>query len=861
MTELESLTPSDKVRLLGGRDAWTTYPISIGDELVVPSIKVTDGPVGARGDSTTGARAVCLPAPIAMAATFNTSLVERMGRLLGVETRRKQSQVLLAPTLNLARHSLGGRNFESFGEEPNLVAAMARAYIGGVQESGVAACAKHLVANDAEWARLFVDTVVDAQTLREVYLIPFEAAVGAGVGTVMSAYPRLNGTHCSENGWLLNDVLRGEWGFDGVVISDWGAAHDGVASLRAGLDLEMPGPAIAFGQPLLDAVSDQTVAIDELDVAVDRLIRLAERTGARGVDQSAEETVDDPSERQLAHNAAVEGMVLVRNNPTEGGAAFLPLDSPSSVAVIGPNASPGVEQGGGSALVPSHHRLSPLEGIAGAVPAETSVFHHVGCLTHRYLPEPDPEVWTEPLTLEKFVGSGALDTPESSVEPVASSSVRSVKAFIHGFDPDLGETLEWSWRWTGTMRVSESGVHQFGLRAVGPCRLFIDDELVVDNWSDPQPGHSFFQKASTERTGSTELSAGIDVRVVIEWSRSDDPQLAGLAFGHLPPVDANAMIAEAVEAAERAEVAVVVVGLDDQWETESHDRLSYDLPGAQNELVSAVAAANANTVVVVNAGSPVAMPWFDEVAAVLIAWYPGQEFGAALADVLLGQAEPGGRLPVTYPMSMDKSPTATSVPHPDVRPELANSGIDNPTMEYTERLHIGQRWYQRHGHQPLLAFGYGLGYTTFELDQAQLSADEVTVDVKSAAAAIGLDPAHGPLTVAVPVTNTGDRRGKCVVQLYARPDAATEGALPESDQPRPRVLAGFSSVEVEPGDTLTVEVPVAARVFCRWAVDAPASDTANEAGWQVVEGRHDIDVALSSVDVVERLSVAVSAAR
>ncbi len=854
MTDLTNLSVSDKVRLLGGRDAWTTHAVSDGDHVIVPSIKVTDGPIGARGDSTTGAQAVCLPAPIAMAATFDTELIRQLGRLLGVETRRKQAQVLLAPTLNLARHPLGGRNFESFGEEPYLVAAMARVYIEGVQESGVAACAKHLVANDAEWARLYVDTVVDAQTLREVYLIPFEAAVGVAVGTVMSAYPRLNGVHCSENGWLLNDVLRREWGFEGVVISDWGAAHDGVGSLRAGLDLEMPGPAIAFGQPLADAVVAGDVATEELDIPVARLARLAANTGAAGIDQSDEQTIDDPAERDLARRAAVQGMVLVRNEDNGDRRPALPLTSPRSVAVLGPNADPGVEQGGGSAIVVSHHRISPLRGITAAVAPGTPVSHELGCLTHRYLPQLDNALWAEPLTLEKFVGTdfGAIGSSDGGADsPVITARVRSVKAFIHGFDPDLGETLDWAWRWTGTLRMAESGLHQFGLQAVGPARAYVNGQLVVDNWTDPQPGHGFFQKASTEQVGSIELIAGVDVPVVIEWSRGDDLQLAGLSFGHLPPIDERALMDNAVAAAAEAEAAVVVVGLDDQWETESHDRLGYELPGAQNELVSAVAAANPNTIVVVNAGSPVAMPWFDEVAAVLVVWYPGQEFGAALGDVLMGGAEPGGRLPVTYPTSMEKSPTALSVPHPDSRPEVPGSGIDDPRMEYTERLHIGQRWYQRYGHQPLLAFGHGLGYTSFELAPARLSADRIDIDSADAGSVEALDASRGPLVVSVPVTNIGERSGKCVVQLYAKPDGDTEMTLPEIDRPRPRVLAGFTSVQVEPGDTVVVDVPVTARVFCRWS----ESNVQGESGWQVVEGVHDLDVALSSSDVVERLAV------
>lgn len=838
----------DKVRVLGGRDAWTTHDVTVDGQIVLPSIKVTDGPIGARGDSSTGAKAVCLPAPVAMAATFDADLVGELGRLLGRETRRKQAQVLLAPTLNLARHPLGGRNFESFGEEPMLVAAMAVAYISGVQEAGVAACAKHFVANDAEWARLYVDTVVDQQTLREVYMIPFEAAVGAGVGTVMSAYPRLNGEHCSENRWLLNDVLRGDWQFDGVVISDWGAAHDGVASIRAGLDLEMPGPVQAFGQPLLEAVLDGRLAESELDVPLGRLSRLAADTGAAGVDQSDEQTVDLAEERALARAAATEAMVMIRNT------GLLPLSRPGSVAVIGPNADPGVEQGGGSALVPAHYRVSPVQGISDAV-APTPVVHRPGCLTHRYLPKLDADLWTGPVQLQKFADpdpSGPFPTADAVVE----RPVRSISAFVHGYDPELGETFDWCWRWTGSLRVTESGFHQFGLQAVGPARAWVGGELVVDNWTNPTPGHGFFQKASSERVGTANLNAGTTVEVVVEWRRNDDTSLAGLALGHLPPVDEQAMLDDALAAAADAEVAVVVVGLDAEWETESHDRLNYGLPGSQDDLVSAVAAVNDNTIVVVNAGSPVAMPWFDEVAAVVLVWYPGQEFGAALADVLLGAAEPGGRLPVTVPTSIANCPTATSVPHADVRPELPGSGIDDPRMEYTERLHIGHRWYTRHGVDPMLPFGFGLGYTSFELGAPTLSCDSATVDISSASGPTGLEPASGPVTVSVPVTNVGDRPGKCVVQVYSQPTAAAQEQLPDGDSPRPRVLAGFAVARPDPGSTVVVDVAVPSRIFCRWVSDT--DDRFGATGsWSVIEGVHRVEVALSSTEVVHAVEIPV----
>ncbi|MGB5757835.1 MAG: glycoside hydrolase family 3 C-terminal domain-containing protein [Acidimicrobiales bacterium] len=812
------LSVEEKVLLLSGSDVWRTAPI---ERLGLPAIKVSDGPNGVRGDSSTGARAVCLPASIALGASFDVELVAELGRLLGRETERKGAHILLAPTINMARHPLGGRNFESFGEDPLLTSAMAVAYIGGVQDEGVGACAKHFVANDVEEARLTVSSQVDAQTLREVYLAPFEAAVDAGVWSVMAAYPKLNGSHCTENHWLLTTVLRREWGFDGLVMSDWSATHHPTRSVAAGLDLEMPGPARALGPELLAAVQAGELPIAVLDERAATVVDLAIRADRLGQSEEPERSVDLAEERELVRRAAADGMVLLRNEPAGGdGEPLLPFGpAVASVAVIGPNAGVGVIQGGGSAQLIPHYSISPLEGITDAF-APTEVTFHQGCIADRYAPQVDPDRWTSNeagaevsgLRLEVF------DNLELEGQPVTTRTTGRIFAFHQGGNPAVPDSDRWSQRWTGRLAIDVGGRHRFGVLAVGRSRVFVDGALVADNWTDPQPGQAFFERASREVMGSIDLEPGTEVEIVVEWSRGDDPELVGLRFGHLPPVDEEAMLADAVAAAAAADVVVVVVGLTAEWETESHDRIMFGLPGRQDELVRRVAAANPRTVVVINAGGPVDLPWLDEVPATLVAWYPGQEFGSALAQILLGERDPGGRLPVTFPRTMEETPTAGSIPG------------DGTKLVYEEGLLIGHRWYSRHGIEPRLPFGHGLSYTRFRFDRATVTTSGATSERSQ----------HADATVTVPVANIGGRAGKCVVQVYLQP----------ADRDRPRVLAGFASATLAPGETRPVVVEVRHQALRAWD---PVQDQ-----WVGLAGSHRLQIGTSSATVDQELELTIT---
>lgn len=791
---LGQLTIDEKIALLSGSDNWHTAPIP---RLGIGAAKVTDGPNGARGDSMAGGTpAVCIPAAVSLAASFDSDLVVELGELLGRETVRKQSQLLLAPTINMARHPVGGRNFECFGEDPHLTARLAVAFVEGVQRHGVGACAKHLIANDVEYRRMSASSEVDERTLREVYLAPFEAVVNHGVWSLMAAYPKLNGVHCTEHHWLLTELLRGEWGFDGMVVSDWGATHD-PAAIEAGMDLEMPGPPRAFGGNLRTALDQGAVTEREIDARVAQVLGFLARAGRLGDPEQPEQPEqperfeDHPAERALVRRAGAEGMVLIRNT------GILPLtpDAIGSVAVIGPNADPGVIFGGGSASVRVNTIVSPLDGIIEAFSA-AQVVHAPGCLSHRYLPSVERSSWVgnDGLTIETFDGS------ELAGEPVVTSRSRTVGTVLGDLRADVPDPRSWSQRWSGTLAVAESGSHRFGVFAVGPSRVLVDDIVVCDNWTSPTPGDGFFQMASEEVVGTIDLDSGQQVSIVVEWAPALDELLVGLRFGHLPPTDEQRLFDDAVAAAVVADLAVVVVGLNADWETESHDRPMFGLPGRQDELVRTVAAANPNTVVVVNTGAAVDLPWLDDVPAAVLSWYPGQEFGGALADVLTGIREPGGRLPVTFPFRVEQGPTGLDVPG------------DGEHIHYREGLFIGHRWYDARGIEPRLPFGYGLSYTTFSMG------DPVVVEES------------GSAVIEVEVINTGTRHGKAVIQGYVEP--------PPGAHTRPvRSLCTFAVARLDAGERTTVRLELESRAFAIW--------TAN-GGWHTPPGSYVVHLGWSS---------------
>lgn len=771
---LAGLGVEERVALGAGVDLWHTAAIPHAG---IPSLRMTDGPNGARGPQL-GVPSTCFPVGSALAATFDLDLVADVGRALAAECREKGAGLLLAPTVNLHRHPLAGRNFEAFSEDPFLTARLAVAYIGGVQSRGVGACIKHLVGNESEFERHTMSSEIDERTLREAYLQPFEAAVReAGVWAVMASYNRLNGTPASDHRCLFTDVLRHEWGFDGAVVSDWGGTRSTIEALEAGLDIEMPGPARLRGVRLQAAVDRGEVdpaALDRAAVATTRLAR-------RAADGEAE-LGDGPDPAEVAARAAVQSLVLLTNDGTLPLAADL-----DRLAVIGPNADPGQVHGGGSSRVTPRDPVSPLRGVTERLGgAGTAVVHAPGGRIDRF---------ARPLRAPRITAPdgrpGAVvelfDGPEPTGTPVSSRSAKGMALTFFGEVEGVADQRRFSARVTAVHEPAVTGTHVVGLACAGRARLLLDGRVVAEARSDGgSAGPTFFGFGSDEIRAEVELRAGEPVEVVAEFVRADDDgggaELAGMLVGISEPEPGDP-VAEAAAVAAGADAAVVVVGLDGAWETEGIDRAGLELPGRQDELVAAVAAVNRRTIVVVNAGSPVAMPWVDDVAAVVQAWYPGEAFGSALAAVLFGDEGPSGRLPTTFPRRIDDAPAHGNYPGAGGR------------VVYAEGLHLGHRHYERAGIEPLFPFGHGLTYTTFAYGPARLSATEV-----------------GPgetVHVEVPVTNTGSRAGVEVVQLYV--------THPEARVDRPVVeLRGFARLELAPGETGSARFGVGPDDLSRW---------------------------------------------
>nr|WP_296066255.1 glycoside hydrolase family 3 C-terminal domain-containing protein [uncultured Actinoplanes sp.] len=751
---IELLDLEEKVSLLAGQDLWSLPAIP---RIGLRSIVMSDGPIGVRGTGwAPDDPSIALPSPTALAAAWDTELAERAGRLLGQESRRKGVHVLLGPTVNLHRTPLGGRHFECYSEDPLLSAEIAVGFVRGVQEHGVATTVKHLVGNDFETDRMQVDVRIGERALRELYLAPFERVVQAGGWGLMSAYNGVNGSPMAANKLLQDDILKGEWGFDGVVVSDWRAARSTVGSALGGLDIAMPNLENPWGAALVDAVRTGLVPEEIIDEKVRRVLRLAARVGALGSPQITPPAGLDGD--AVAHEVAARSFVLVRNE-----SSILPLAAAAltKVAMIGALATDARVLGGGSAQVAPPHTISPLEGLTRAL-SGVDVEHAIGADPRPFLPAGHGEQWSD---IRMTIGGRSF--------PLDHTAVRWIGSLPGGLELDAVDGL----RLSATFTPLADGEHTFAVSGFGTFALTVADQLLYDGTLHP-PGATradLLLSPKEQRAGVT-LAAGVPVTVVLDQTIAPGAaHSVATTLGHRPPSpDEDGMIEEAVRLASASDVAVIVVGTTEQVESEGFDRTSLALPGRQDELVARVAAVNPRTVVVVNAGSPVLMPWSDDVAAILLTWFPGQEAGAALADVLLGVAEPGGRLPTTWPRRAEDCPVL------EIKP------VDG-VVEYAEGIFMGYRGWLRSGVAPLYAFGHGLGYTTWQYEDLAVNADEAVVTL----------------------SNTGARTGREVVQLYVGP-SPIDPSRPE------RWLAGFANVEAAPGETVTVRIPLPSRTFESW---------------------------------------------
>ena len=798
---LAQLSLEQKIRLMTGADIWALHPIP---EIGLRRLVTSDGPAGVRGETwDERSPSANVPSPTALAATWDPVRVERMGRLLASEARRKGVDVLLAPTVNLHRTPFGGRHFECFSEDPELTSMIGTAYVEGLQAEGVAATVKHFVANDSETDRFSVNALVDERVLRELYLVPFERIVAAGAWAVMAAYNRVNGITMTENP-LVRDLLKREWGFDGVIMSDWYATRSVAAAGEDLLDLAMPGPESPWTEGLLEAVRSGQIPESAVDGHVLRILRLAARVGALDGLEPATPPAQRWSEEELSSElraTSAAGMVLIKN----GGTLPLAASSLKQVAVIGPNAATARTLGGGSATVFPSYVISPLDGLRDALGEGVEIVQAVGVRSSERTEIASAEL----LRLPDASGPGVeviffdAEDRELGRQQRQAASMMWWGPVQEGLTAGQIDHLQLATR----LRVPESGRYSIGASGLGEFRLAIDGEVVVDEAIELPPGADVVEgiMKPPQQHALVDLDAGRDVPLELTYRPTGGATLLGGAdvtmltvqLNVAPVLDEEQEFDRAVALAGDSDVVVVVVGTNEEVESEGFDRTNLALPGRQDELVSAVAAVNPRTVVVVNAGAPVLLPWSNEVAAVLVSWFPGQEAGQALGDVLTGAVEPGGRLPVTWPSTEEGVPSVQPV---------------NGELPYDEDLLIGYRWYLSSGRDPLFPFGHGLGYTTWAYEAMAVDGDTVRVSVR----------------------NTGDRLGREVVQLYAsRPDSSVARA--------PRWLVGSAVVDAAAGEAANAVITLGDHNFRHW-------DSSTRT-WTVEPGTYRLHAGHSVVDL------------
>jgi beta-glucosidase len=786
---LDRMTLDEKITMVHGAagSAYTGY-VPGDARLCIPALKMQDGPVGVRMDDTTQ-----LPAAADVAASFDPRLAKAYGSVIGAEDKAKGVDVDLGPTVNIVRDPRWGRAFESYSEDPYLTGSIGAADIEGIQSQGVMAQVKHFAVYNQETNRNTTadDAVVDDRTVHEIYTAAFGTIVAqAHPSSVMCSYSSINGGYACENAYL-DDILKQDFGFDGFITSDWGGTHSTAASANAGLDMEMPDDTF-FGTALKQAVQNGQVPVGRLDDMVTRIMREEFRFGL--FDHPSPDTPDadasTPAHVAVARKAAEDGAVLLKNS---GG--VLPIDphTTHSIAVIGDGAGKDtMSAGGGSATVAGTGTVTPYDGIKSRAGSGIDVRYAQGDLSPTgQLPTVDGQY----LTPSTGGGHGLSGTYYAGTAlggtPLATRVDPDVDFDWNSGSPAPGvPATNFSVKWTGTLTPPTTGTYTFGLTSDDGSRLFIDGKQVIDNWRD---------QASNTETAQVRLTAGQAVPIEVDYYQAGGDDLVHL--GWQQPGDD--LIGQAVALAAKSDLAVVYAN---DFESEGSDLPNIDLPGDQNQLIEAVAAANPDTVVVLNTGSAVTMPWLDKVKGVFEAWYPGQQSGNAIAALLFGDVDPSGKLPVTFPASLDQVPAHTAAQWP---------GVDGK-VSYSEGLDVGYRWYDTQHLTPLYPFGYGLSYTTFAFSHLRI--DGTTLRE------------NGRLKVSADVTDTGDRSGAEVAQLYLTDPASTGEPAGQ--------LKGFAKVDLAPHQTKRVTFDLTAQDASYWNTHAQA--------WTLAPGGYTVRVGDSS---------------
>ncbi|KAF4946934.1 hypothetical protein FSARC_14083 [Fusarium sarcochroum] len=753
---LASLTLAEKISLLSGSDFWHSAAIPSHG---ISAVKCTDGPNGARGGRFFNpVPALCIPCGTGLGATWNPDLLYAGGQLLSL------------------RGPLNGRGFESFSEDPHLSGVLATAIIKGVQSRGTAAALKHFVANDQETAKMLTDICMSERALREVYLKPFQMAVrDAKPKVVMSSYNKVNGVHVSESKKLLQDILRGEWKYDGLVMSDWYGTYGCTDALNAGVDIEMPGPSRHRADKAIVAVVSGKVSRRTIDDRARKVLELVNNTAAARV--SAKETTrDSPEDRALNRRLATESVVLLKNSRN-----LLPLHTQDceDVAIIGPNAKLPAACGGGSANLRPYYTSSVYQGIRDQLPPNASVHFEPGVFGHVLLPYFTGDHVTDE-TGNPGVSIAFFNEPESvqNRKPFDQQNIPDTTYQLMDYNHlDQDETFYMSMK--ANYKPEIDGIYEFGLASYGISKLYIDDQLVIDNETSQSHGGMFFGHGSTEVRGTYAMKTGQTYQLRVEAGSASTSRASGGSFIPIPggacrlggclKLEPAEGIRRAVAAAKKCKHTFVVVGLNADLEKEGKDRESMSLPPHVDDLVSAVLEAQPNAIVVTQAGNPIEMPWRHQAKTILHSWYGGNEAGNAVADVVFGKVNPSGKLPMTFPSRLQDGPSFLSF------------GSDNGRIYYAEDVFVGHRWFEARGIEVAFPFGHGLSYTTFSTSKIRMTESDVLADVK----------------------NTGCMAGAEVLMLYVSFDAVKLGRKSRFIRPV-RTLVGFQKVFLEPDQEAAV---------------------------------------------------------
>ncbi|KAJ7780939.1 glycoside hydrolase family 3 protein [Mycena metata] len=807
---LSKLTLVQKVKLLTGSGWWHTEAIP---EAGIPAVRMSDGPNGVRGTQFfNGVPSSCFPASSGLGSSFDVDLAREVGKALADECRAKGCHILLAPTVNTQRSPLGGRGFESFSEDPLLNGNIAAAYINGLQSNGVSATIKHFVANDQEFQRFSISSDVSERALREIYLKPFQIAIrDANPWALMTAYNRVNGLHVSESKKFLEDILRREWGYKGMIMSDWTGVYSTAESIQAGLDLEMPGPSVMRGNAVIRCLMAEKLFPGDIDTRVRKILELVKRAQHSGIPFDApEKSIDTPALRALLRTAAADSIVLLKNS-----AGILPLSAAAltKIAVIGPNAKIAMTSGGGSARLLSTYTVSPLEGIAAAAKelgGNVEVKYALGAATHRFLPlldgyirqseGGDPgalvEFWNAPPSGDFLAPD--VDLGASLAERDWSTPTLESNCFLmDGIDAtkvNVGGYIRYSTVFT----PDESGDWELSVNIAGRGNLFFDNSLLVDLSTNPEPGESWFGFGTADKRAVAKgLQANKAYKLELRINTLElvsrglpFPCWGGIRIGASRQFDEKEAIEEAAKLAKESDVAILVIGLNHDWESEGFDRpnieytilscfyrqrltsLPPSLPLLTNTLVTAVLRANPNTIVVNQSGTPVAMPWIAEASTVVQAFYGGNELGNGLADILWGKVNPSAKVSLSFPERLEDTPSFTS---------FGDKGQEAGKILYNEGVFVGYRGYEIANTKPLFPFGFGLSYSTFEY--SRLKTTPMLPD--------------GTFSITFELKNTSSVPGREVAQVYI--------ADPQASLPRPRKeLKGFIKVSLQAGETRSV---------------------------------------------------------